>query len=84
MLEVIDFVALERAAGSVSSSHTSSPCTAASWAIPEPIWPLPTTPTALISVMFVSLSSMINGFGRSALDTVDKVGSPNLFSKKLA
>lgn len=47
----MDLVALDRASESVSSSQASNPCTAASWAIPDPIWPPPTTAMVLISAI---------------------------------
>ena len=53
----IELWALERASASVSWSQTSTPLTTASWAIPEPIWPAPTTPMHLISAMSATLST---------------------------
>lgn len=51
----MDLVALDRASESVSSSQASNPCTAASWAIPDPIWPPPTTAMVLISAIHAPL-----------------------------
>lgn len=61
----IDLLALTNASGSVSTSHTSKPCMTPSWAIPEPIWPLPTTPITFIvpsifSTVTRSLSASVN------------------------
>lgn len=47
----MELVAVVSASGSESWSQTSTPWTTASWAIPEPIWPPPTTPMLLISAM---------------------------------
>lgn len=63
----MDLVALERASWSVSRTQTSKPCVAASWAIPEPIWPLPTTPIVL--KLFISA---INSPMRAAMSLQSK------------
>lgn len=47
----IEFLAFWRAPASLSRRNTSEPATAASWAIPAPIWPAPITPITLNSAM---------------------------------
>lgn len=79
----MDLVALDRASESVSSSQALNPCMAASWAIPEPIWPPPTTAMVLISAIHAPLPPWqmlavcvcVCWVRRRSLETLDWAGS---------